>query len=58
MRAALAGLHRAGSLLICKQFGGIAIATEVPLVAIPEQIRCKRGHVPCTVARHADEDKR
>jgi len=34
-------------LLICKQFGGIAIATEAPLVAISEQIRCKRGQVSC-----------
>lgn len=51
MRSALTSPHHAGSLLICKQFGGIAIATEASLVAIPEQIRCKRGRVPCTVAR-------
>ena len=51
VRSALASSHYAGSLLQCKQFGGIAIATEAPLVAILEQIRCIRGHVPCTVAR-------
>ncbi|MDP2822120.1 MAG: hypothetical protein Q8O52_05495 [Sulfuritalea sp.] len=58
MRSALASPHHADSLLICKQFGGIAIATEAPLVAIAEQIRCKRGHAPCTVGRAtANEEK-
>lgn len=59
MRPTLASPYHAGNLLICNQLIGVVIATAVPLVAIPEQIRCKRGHVPCTVARGtADEDKR
>lgn len=51
MRSALTSSHHAGNLLICNPFFGVVIATEVPLVAIPEQIRCKRGRVPCTVAQ-------
>ena len=49
MRSAIAGPYRPRNLLLCKQFGGIAIATEAPLVAIPEKIRCKCRPVPCTV---------
>lgn len=45
MNSAIALLHCPASLLIQKQFGGAPIATGVLLVAIPEQIRCKRGHI-------------
>ena len=46
MSSVFATWYHSGSLLIYNQFGDIAIATGAPLVAIPEQIRCKRGHVP------------
>jgi hypothetical protein len=51
MSSTIADSYHSGSLLMCMQFRGIAIATEALLVAIPEQIRCKRGPVPCTVGR-------
>lgn len=51
MSSAIAGSHRSRNLFLRKPFGYIAIATKAPLVAIPEQIRCKREPVPCTVAR-------
>lgn len=51
MSSAIAISHHSGSLLICNHFGDIAIATGAPLVAIPEQIRCKRGHLTCRDAR-------
>ena len=43
MNSAIALLHCSASLLIQKQFGGVPIATGVLLVAISEQIDCKRG---------------
>jgi len=46
MSSVFATWYHSGSLLIYNQFGDIAIATGAPLVAIPEQIRCKRRHVP------------
>lgn len=45
MNSAIAIWHHSSSLLIRKPFGDVAIATGARLVAIPEQIRCKRGHV-------------
>jgi hypothetical protein len=45
MTPAIAIPHHSGSLLMCMQFEVIGIATEVPLVAIPQQTRCKREHV-------------
>lgn len=51
MSSAIAISRHSGISLICNQFGAIAIATEAPPVAIVEQIRCKRVHAPCTVAR-------
>jgi hypothetical protein len=58
MRSAITGPHRSRNLLLCKQFGGMSIATEVPLVAIPEQIRCKCRLALGAVARSADDEEK
>lgn len=48
MILAIACPKHSRNVLLCRQFWGIAIATEAALVAIQEQIRCKRGQAPGT----------
>ena len=55
MRSAIALLHCPASLLLQKKFGSAPIATGVLLVAIPQQIRCKRGHMGPPFARRRSD---
>lgn len=50
MSSAIVGPPVSRNLFMYSQFVGFMIAAQVPMIAIPEQIRCKRGQPPRAVS--------